>query len=145
MRSFLFLLGAPGAGKTTVTRALLGTPTSTLDRWTVGQKFAAAGPYTGAVLDGPDSLPYSNVLLEKALERGLLLPPHLVAIFDGERFGAWARDALRGRARAVAVFLQGSRASAAALFALWSHGRYPRNPAARVLSVTGSAPAPSKR
>jgi hypothetical protein len=106
MRPFLFLLGAPGAGKTTVTRALLGPKTAFIDRWTIGARFAAAGPYTGAALDGPDSLPFSRALLAKVLERGLQLQRHTVPILEGERFAAaWALEALKGRAQPRAVLL----------------------------------------
>ncbi len=93
----VLILGAPGVGKTTLVRTLLGASTyDTTTRWTVGATYAAAGKYVGEPLDGPDSLPLSNNLLRVTLARR---PQNRVCLLDGERYAteAMAPD-LRGAA-----------------------------------------------
>lgn len=93
----LFVLGPPGAGKTTLVRALLGFDVyrpaliAKPAKWSVesgheGPLFCAAGHYTGATFDGGDTVAYNGV--KKALDfwEGGLLPVTAVTIFDGDRF-----------------------------------------------------------
>lgn len=106
-RAVLFVVGPSGVGKTTLVRALLGSPTGELARWTVGTRCAAAGPYTGATLDGGDSLPGCMPVVEKMLDTmDLVLPPGLPVLLDGQRFGAWAMTRLAGKATLVAVWMR---------------------------------------
>lgn len=106
MRTVVFVVGPSGVGKTTLVRHLLGRST-TLERWTVGSSWAAAGPYTGATLDGPDLLPRSMAVVESMLDRlDAVLPVGMPVLLDGQRFGAWAIARLKGKARRVVVVLQ---------------------------------------
>ncbi len=59
----LYLLGAPGVGKTSIVRHLL--PNHTIiesPKWTTSGKICAAGHYTGKVFDGADRIPYTQGL-----------------------------------------------------------------------------------
>jgi cytidylate kinase len=106
MRKVIFVMGASGVGKTELVRGLLGAARSTVGRWTLGNGFAAAGPYTGAALDGPDQLPHTQNVVESMLDRmDAELPGNLTVLLDGNRFGGWALERLMGKATCVAVFL----------------------------------------
>lgn len=89
----LYVLGAPGVGKTTLVRELLGTNRSLIakPKWTLGPGVAAAGHYTGQTFDGGDTVPYSGA--RECLEywSANLLPalratPSSLTILDGDRF-----------------------------------------------------------
>jgi ribose 1,5-bisphosphokinase PhnN len=94
----LWLVGAPGVGKTTVARLLLGTPTTLVEKpkWTLGQNLVAAGHYTGATFDGADTVPYNGVAA--ALAHWEAHFAHVgCTLFDGDRFSnatvlQWARN-----------------------------------------------------
>jgi hypothetical protein len=103
MRHAVFILGAPGVGKTELTRGLLGSNTHIDGRWTVGKQFAAAGPYMGNVFDGPDALPYSVHVVRAMLSE--FAWKSLPCIFDGERFCAWVVRELKGQATCLAIRL----------------------------------------
>lgn len=103
-RTVVFVLGASGSGKTTLCRALLGPWAAFDGRWSVGSGVVAAGPYTGATLDGIDSLPHSRAFAQAMLSRINDLPRGVILLDGG--FGAWALDFLRGRAHRVAVLLE---------------------------------------
>lgn len=106
-RQVVYLLGASGSGKTSTARALLGTRTTEVCRWTVGDRFAAPGPYRGQPLDGPDALPPTESALRTVLERIDGVPPGRVVLLDGERYAKrWAVDWLRPRASLSAVLLE---------------------------------------
>lgn len=110
----LFVLGAPGAGKTLLCRALLrhgatfadSLPSwecaNTRTKWTVAlnDDIVAAGHYTGLTFDGADTIPYSGAraALEEWRERidQKLWAPKLT-ILDGARLAtrpslAWLRE-----------------------------------------------------
>jgi GTPase SAR1 family protein len=65
----LWVVGPPGAGKTSLVRALMdhldpGQTRYLVDKpkWTVAPGlFAAAGHYTGSTFDGADTVPYNGV------------------------------------------------------------------------------------
>ena len=105
MRRVIYLLGPSGAGKTTLCRALLGPRTHTQGRWTIGARCAAAGPYTGNTLDGGDSLPRCMPVVEAMLDEIDSLPYGMPVLLDGQRWGAWAMAALRGKVTRVALLL----------------------------------------
>jgi adenylate kinase family enzyme len=83
----LFLVGPPGAGKTTLARTLLGEQLSIIEKpkWTIGNNACAAGHYTGQTFDGADTVPYNGV--NDALEYWKQNLTHLaLTILDGDRF-----------------------------------------------------------
>lgn len=88
----VFVVGAPGVGKTTVVRALL-EPHESITRflvekpkWTVCKDIVAAGHYTGGTFDGADTVPYGGV--EEALKfwDQEFKTTKRVTILDGDRF-----------------------------------------------------------
>lgn len=104
MKHAVFLLGAPGVGKTELTRGLLGTGAYVDGRWTVGKRFIAAGPYTGNVFDGPDALPTSVHVVRAMIHE--TVSKSLPGLFDGERFCAWTVKELKAQTVCVALFLE---------------------------------------
>jgi len=108
MSIVVFIVGAPGVGKTTLVRELL-EPNSALiasPKWTVGPTVCAAGHYVGGKFDGADTVPYNGV------QTALLfweqrLASRSVTILDGDRFsfsGAREFFAERG-ARDTCIYL----------------------------------------
>jgi hypothetical protein len=111
----MFVVGAPGVGKTTAMRALFKRwdPSGLAflnpsPKWTVALgSFAAAGHYTGDAFDGADTVPYSGAkaaleLLEKSLKEW---EPRVV-VFDGDRFShKGALDVVSGLMPSVCVQL----------------------------------------
>lgn len=102
----LFLIGAPGVGKTALARELLGQPESfrhspwplgfkgytepPLPKWTLADDAGATvagGWYKGETFDGGDTVPYTGA--RKALEywRDHLAANAKLTILDGARFG----------------------------------------------------------
>jgi ribose 1,5-bisphosphokinase PhnN len=90
----LFVVGPPGAGKTTLVRAMLGVINGELPlggflvprpKWTVVGGACAAGHYTGATFDGADTVGYSGVDAAIAFWRGSLARSRLT-VLDGDRF-----------------------------------------------------------
>jgi len=92
----LYLVGAPGIGKTTLARNLLGIgPHGELPlggyliakpKWTVTPKACAGGHYTGGTFDGADMVPapaYKEALLYWAKD---LAPAKRLTLLDGDRF-----------------------------------------------------------
>lgn len=94
MSKILFVVGAPGVGKTTLVRGLLGMVHGELPvggylvqkpKWTVLDAVCAAGHYTGDTFDGADMVPYNGAAA--ALEYWAQnLAGKALTIFDGDRF-----------------------------------------------------------
>lgn len=108
----LFVVGAPGIGKTTLVRALMARldPRETrylvYPKWTVAPGvFAAAGHYDGGTFDGADTVPYNGV--EAALDfwSNQLADDCPLTILDGDRFSHegvvryFDRSSVRGQYR----------------------------------------------
>lgn len=115
-RDILYVLGAPGVGKTTLVRSILATTSATLrftdppaPKFTIAfdgtwRSIVAAGYYKGETFDGADTVPYSGAT--KAIEYWAanqnrpdsvvdgvdvgvvvaLTKPAELTIFDGARF-----------------------------------------------------------
>ena len=86
----LWVVGAPGAGKTTACRGLMGevnyiVPTP---KWTVAGSgtIAAAGHYIGAAFDGADTVPYNGAEAALKFWRSTLAEQVRVTLLDGDRF-----------------------------------------------------------
>jgi hypothetical protein len=92
----LYVLGAPGVGKTTLVRGLFGDRPLIFSeppepKWTVamnpdGPAAVAAGWYKGETFDGGDTVPYSGAraALEFWAASMGMMPP--LTILDGQRF-----------------------------------------------------------
>lgn len=86
-RVALFIVGPPGAGKTTIARELLGKVTDIIPKpkWSLSDNKCAVGHYVGNVFDGGDTVPYNgvkdclNYWCKNLYDREL-------TIFDGDRF-----------------------------------------------------------
>ncbi len=87
-RLVVFVVGAPGVGKTSLVRNLLGTVTWMNDspKWTEAEHGVAAGHYKGGTFDGADTVPYNGVVA--ALEHWwkMLAERRSPTYFDGDRF-----------------------------------------------------------
>lgn len=99
----LYVIGAPGVGKTTFVRTLIGPGAGiiTKPKWTVSAdgRVLAAGHYTGGTFDGADTVAYNGV--GAALD-DLAARDHDFVIFDGDRF-SYAAAAARVASMATAV------------------------------------------
>lgn len=94
----LFVVGAPGAGKTTLVRGLLGhsiifTEPPDEPKWTIALgpragdvPAVAAGWYKGETFDGGDTVPYTGARVAIDFWAATLLPLTPLTIFDGARF-----------------------------------------------------------
>lgn len=89
MRVVLWIVGAPGIGKTSLARQLIG-PEPILNmkpKWSLSTDgaVAAAGHYSGLAFDGADTVPYNGATA--ALEYWLRsLSKVALTLFDGDRF-----------------------------------------------------------
>lgn len=91
MNLALFVVGAPGVGKTTFVRALLGMPKSIValnpkPKWTTTGGICAAGHYTGGTFDGADMVPYNGAADALAFWEENLARQYSLSVFDGDRF-----------------------------------------------------------
>ena len=108
----LFVVGAPGAGKTTLVRAMLDLLDPRGERYlhpkpklTIAPRFIAAGHYTGSTFDGADTVPYNGkrALLDHLWGSRILRD---LLLFDGDRFSdkaVWDEVAARGDVATVWV------------------------------------------
>lgn len=115
----LFIVGEPGAGKTTLARSLMGTGTLILHpkpKWTLSydsDAFTAAGHYRGDTFDGADTVGYNGVEDALAFWEANLLSRR-VTIFDGDRFShAKALTRINKSATVLCVQLLGGEIVAA--------------------------------
>lgn len=89
MDTVLWVVGAPGVGKTTAVRALLVPFERTIiksPKWTLAGPIAAAGHYTGETFDGADTVPYNGAADCLAAWKNLLRKKAKLTVFDGDRF-----------------------------------------------------------
>lgn len=99
----VFLVGAPGAGKTTALRQMaLPSDSQTPDtevRWTIRKPHAFIGHYENKILDGGDRVArHANLLCLEYWRRNILTDPSIeVTFLDGEMY-LWSRilESLRG-------------------------------------------------
>ena len=89
----LFVVGAPGVGKTTALAALLDPFTTSLvprPKWTISPPVALVGHYGSGDFSGGDTVPYNGAAI--ALDhwfRHLRHDPDIRAsVFDGDRFSS---------------------------------------------------------
>lgn len=102
----LYILGAPGVGKTTLARSLLGWEVDPLFpggkrfprpdlrliqseggyKWTQQGSFYAAGHYTGEPFDGADTVGYTQALATLGYWKAKLVKSDSITILDGDRF-----------------------------------------------------------
>jgi thymidylate kinase len=96
MHDVIFLVGAPGAGKTTALRMIaLPSDVQTPDtevRWTLSGPRALIGHYEDKILDGGDRVArHANLLCLEYWRRNILTNPRITATFlDGEMY-LWSR------------------------------------------------------
>jgi hypothetical protein len=109
MSSALFVLGAPGVGKTSAIRPMLDEDSGRIARpkWTVGAHVVAPGHYTGKTFDGADSVPYNGVQDCLDYWEANFMGAKRLTVIDGDRFSyAKVRDYFTERTdRTVAVLL----------------------------------------
>lgn len=87
-RTVLWVVGEPGAGKTTLARMLLepGSRINPKPKWTIGETVVAAGHYTGGKFDGADTVPYNGASEALTFWREVLSRNAALTLLDGDRF-----------------------------------------------------------
>jgi hypothetical protein len=122
MSAVLWLVGEPGAGKTTLARQIIEVPSkmTAKPKWTIGSKVVAAGHYTGGKFDGADTVPYNGAKEALAFWREMLAHKAELTLLDGDRFSnATAVEFFKsyvgpgGRPRLLCVLLKPSAELAA--------------------------------
>lgn len=164
MKTTLFLVGPPGAGKTTLVRAVLAGADEAArylvprPKWTVAGDVAAAGHYTGGTFDGADTVPYNGAADALAFWEASFRDKRLT-IFDGDRFSnaAAVERVRRSAGRVACAYLFAAEADLAARRAArgsrqnesWMRGRATKAsrfralfPAADLLHLDGSMLGP---
>jgi len=106
----LFIVGAPGAGKTTLARRVLQRGGDFVlhprPKWSVGASCVAAGHYTDDVFSGGDTVPYSGARACLEFWASELVSTRELTIFDGSRFATRPSLAyVRERSRVVCVYV----------------------------------------
>lgn len=93
MHVALFVVGPPGAGKTTSMRALLGQgysivthPETAKIKWTLNHPFCFVGHYGVGTYDGSDTIPLDSWKINLEYWEKELLPNYKYTVFDGDRF-----------------------------------------------------------
>jgi ABC-type dipeptide/oligopeptide/nickel transport system ATPase component len=84
----LWIVGEPGAGKTTLARTLIeGIPQLyRKPKWTVSGNVALAGHYQGGAFDGADTIPYNGAEAALIFWNEFLKVKVRLTVFDGDRF-----------------------------------------------------------
>ena len=89
----LWLVGAPGIGKTTALRHVFDGGFASFvpkPKWTIAPPVALAGHYTGTTFDGGDTVPYNGAedCLLFWLTNLRTRPDLRLTVFDGDRFSS---------------------------------------------------------
>ena len=90
MKTILWLVGAPGVGKTTLARRFIPllSRVHPSPKWTVGRGVVAAGHYTGGTFDGADTVPYNGVKVALTFWQATLALQANLTLLDGDRFSS---------------------------------------------------------
>ena len=101
----LFVVGAPGVGKTVALRSLLPFyyTLHVKPKWTLSTEIALVGHYGSGTFDGGDTVPYNGGAEAVNFWRTQVVPSVGVSIFDGDRFSHQGAKAAVESAEGVTV------------------------------------------